>query len=134
MGSDPRLALRDCFQLLHVGFHEYTFQYRLPRKLPSSFELEDEQFKGRVHYMLRAKLDCHDNSDCVHKDQPFLVLAPLDLQHERNIQVSSNHVHVPVHHKKSLKWMKFYCIFLTIMYMCMYSQILILKAFQHSKL
>lgn len=86
--SDPRLALRDSFQVLHVGFHEYTFQYRLPSKLPSSFELEDDQFKGRVHYMLRAKLDCLDNSICVHKDQPFLVLASLDLNQERNIQVS----------------------------------------------
>lgn len=85
--SDPRHTLRDAFQVLQEGAHEYTFQYKLPLHLPSSFESEDTQFKGRVHYLLRAKLDSPDESIRQHRDAIFIVLSTLDLNKERKLSV-----------------------------------------------
>ena len=86
--ADPRHGLIDKCQVLQGGSHEYTFQYQLPRNLPSSFESEDPQFKGRVHYLLRAKLDSPE--DCVrqHRDTIFIVLNTLDLNKEPGVSVS----------------------------------------------
>ena len=87
--SDPRNTLRDAIQVLQAGSHEYTFQYRLPAHLPSTFESENSQFKGRVHYMLRARLDSPDEMVRQHCDANFVVLASLDLNKERCLTVRS---------------------------------------------
>ena len=86
--SDPRNTLRDAFQVLQAGVHEYTFQYRLPQRLPSTFESEDPLFKGRVHYQLRARLDSPDDAVRQHCDTAFIVLAALDLNKEHCLTVS----------------------------------------------
>ncbi len=67
--------------LLPAGGHEYTFQYKLPDTLPSSFESQ-ELCKGRVHYMLRAKLDSTDENIRQSRDKTFIVLSILDLNRE----------------------------------------------------
>lgn len=66
---------------LPAGGHEYSFQYKLPQNLPSSFESQDI-CKGRVHYMLRARLDSPDENIRQSRDRTFIVLSILDLNRE----------------------------------------------------
>ena len=73
--------------ILPAGGHDYPFQYRLPDKLPSSFESQDV-CKGRVHYQLRARIDSPDESIRQNRDRVFLVLSSLDLNKEPRAAVS----------------------------------------------
>ena len=73
--------------ILPAGGHDYPFQYKLPDKLPSSFESQDV-CKGRVHYQLRARIDSPDDSIRQNKDRVFLVLSALDLNKEPRASVS----------------------------------------------
>ena len=72
---------------LAAGGHEYTFQYQLPQNLPSSFESQDV-CKGRVHYMLRARLDSPDENIRQSRERTFIVLSVLDLNREPRTVVS----------------------------------------------
>lgn len=87
--SDPRDKPPVTGNVLQAGAHEYQFTYVLPRSLPSSFESQDLQFKGRVHYILRAKLDTPDESVRTNCDKMFLVLSALDLNKEPKAGVST---------------------------------------------
>ncbi len=80
--SDPREKPQNPGSKLTSGSHQFSFQYSLATDLPSSFENQDEQFKGRVHYLLRAKLDTPDDSLRQHVDKVFIVLNTLDLNRE----------------------------------------------------
>ena len=77
---------------LTAGGHDYPFQYPLPNELPSSFESEDSQFKGRVHFLLRAKLDSPDENIRQHRDRVFLILARLDLNKQPSFAVSIDYI------------------------------------------
>ncbi|ELU15532.1 hypothetical protein CAPTEDRAFT_219110 [Capitella teleta] len=83
-GRDPRDKPAVNGNVLQAGAHEYQFQYVLPKSLPSSFESQDVQFKGRVHYILRAKLDTPDESVRSNSDRIFLVLSVMDLNKEHS--------------------------------------------------
>ena len=86
---DPRHRHPGKTQFLQAGAHEYSFEYTLPSTLPSSFESEDSQFKGRVHYLLRAKLDSPVDVLRETKDKVFIVLSSLDLNKCDRLAVSS---------------------------------------------
>ena len=88
--SDPRDKPPSTGNVLSAGAHEYPFQYVLPRSLPSSFESQDVQFKGRVHYLLRAKQDTPDESVRTNSDKIFLVLSSLDLNKEQKVAVRTH--------------------------------------------
>jgi hypothetical protein len=88
--ADPRDKPPVSGNVLPAGSHEYQFQYVLPKSLPSSFESQDLQFKGRVHYILRAKLDTPDESVRTNSDRIFLVLSVMDLNKEQNAGVSAH--------------------------------------------
>ena len=85
--ADPREKASGDSLLLHAGAHEYDFQYPLPRALPTSFESQDPQFKGRVHYVLHAKLESPDESLRQHREKVFLVLSHLDLNKDPRVSV-----------------------------------------------
>ena len=89
--TDPRDKPPATGNVLAAGAHEYPFQYTLPKGLPSSFESQDLQFKGRVHYLLRAKLDTPDESVRTNTDRIFLVLSTLDLNKEQKAAVRNVH-------------------------------------------
>jgi len=72
---------------LPAGGHEYRFQYRLPERLPSSFE-SARVCKGRVHYILRAKLESPDETARKSLDKIFIVLNTLDLNIEKKCMES----------------------------------------------
>ena len=86
--ADPREKASSESLLLQAGAHEYDFQYPLPRALPTSFESQDPQFKGRVHYFLHAKLESPDDSLRQHREKVFLVLSHLDLNKDPRVSVS----------------------------------------------
>ena len=84
--SEPAQRRKGQELLLPAGGHDYTFQYTLPETLPSSFESQDV-CKGRVHYVLRARLDSPDENVKQSRDKTFIVLSMLDLNRERKCQV-----------------------------------------------
>ena len=73
--------------MLPTGVYDYPFKYKLPDKLPSSFESQ-HSCKGRVHYQLRARLDSPDDSIRLDCYKVFVVLATLDLNTEPRASVS----------------------------------------------
>ena len=84
--SDPS-PLRSDPVVLPAGVYDYPFKYKLPDKLPSSFESQ-HSCKGRVHYQLRARLDSPDDSIKLDCYKVFVVLAILDLNTEPRASVS----------------------------------------------
>ena len=84
--SDPS-PLRSDPVVLPTGVYDYPFKYKLPDKLPSSFESQ-HSCKGRVHYQLRARLDSPDDSIKLDCYKVFVVLATLDLNTEPRASVS----------------------------------------------
>ena len=73
--------------MLTAGAHEYSFQFRLPDSLSSSFESQDV-CKGRVHYLLRARLDSPDEHVRQTRDKTLIILSSLDLNKEHRVAVS----------------------------------------------
>lgn len=72
---------------LPAGAHEFPFNYQLRENLPSSFESHDLRLKGRVHYLVRAKLDSPDVNLQLRRDRIIIVLQTLDLNKEPKVKV-----------------------------------------------
>lgn len=64
--------------ILPAGQHDYTFEYKLPDVLPTSFE-SCHAYKGKVYYLLKARLDSSEEKVRQSKDRTFIVLSSLDL-------------------------------------------------------
>lgn len=87
--TDPRDKTPACgFPLSPTVDHEYKFHYALPSALPSTFESHDVNAKGRVHYIIRAKLDSPDDAVKQNLDKVIVVLSELDLNIEDRVQVA----------------------------------------------
>lgn len=89
MAIDPRDKTQGCgLPLTPRVDHEYKFHYALPMSLPSTFESHDDvNAKGRVHYVIRAKLDSQDDAVKRNEDKVIIVLSELDLNTEDGVQV-----------------------------------------------
>lgn len=86
-GQDPKaLSEANAESKLAAGAYEFPFDYKLRQNLPSSFESHDLRLKGRVHFLIRAKLDSPVTNFQLRRDRIIIVLQTLDLNKEPNVK------------------------------------------------